>query len=67
MTSGENDNPAYGTEPPTPRWVKIFAIVVLVVATVLSIYKPRGVTPYGWKKERLLRAASSAELGADND
>ena len=43
------------------------AIVVLVVATVLSIYKPRGITPYGWNKERLLRAASSAELGADND
>ena len=26
------------------------AILILVVATVLSIYKPRGVTAYGWRK-----------------
>ena len=30
------------------------AIVVLVIATVLSVYKPRGLTPYGWRKERAL-------------
>jgi hypothetical protein len=28
------------------------AVVVLVIATVLSVYKPRGLTPYGWRKER---------------
>jgi hypothetical protein len=28
------------------------AIVALLVATALSIYKPRGVTRYGWRKER---------------
>jgi hypothetical protein len=27
------------------------AIVVLLVATTLSVYKPRGVTPYGWRKQ----------------
>jgi hypothetical protein len=26
------------------------AIVVLFVATTLSVYKPRGMTPYGWRK-----------------
>lgn len=30
------------------------AVVVLVIATVLSVYKPRGLTPYGWRKERAL-------------
>jgi hypothetical protein len=35
------------------------AILVLVVATVLSIYKPRGITPYGWKKECKRRAPNS--------
>ena len=35
------------------------AILVLVVATVLSVYKPRGITPYGWKKERKRRAPNS--------
>ena len=42
------------------------AIVVLVIATVLSIYKPRGMTPYGWNKERQLRATSSPEIPAAN-
>jgi hypothetical protein len=28
------------------------AIVALVVATVLAIYKPPGITPYGWRKQR---------------
>ena len=26
------------------------ALVVLLVATILSVYKPRGMTPYGWRK-----------------
>ena len=43
------------------------AILVLVIATVLSIYKPRGMTPYGWKKERQLRATSSADLVANHN
>ncbi len=27
------------------------AAVALLVATVLSVYKPRGMTPYGWRKQ----------------
>ena len=28
------------------------ALLVLVVATALSVYKPRGLTRYGWRKQR---------------
>lgn len=28
------------------------ALVVLLVATTLSVYKPRGLTSYGWRKQR---------------
>jgi len=28
------------------------ALLVLFVATTLSVYKPRGMTPYGWRKGR---------------
>ena len=37
------------------------ALFGLLVATVLAIYKPRGVTPYGWRKQRedaLMRGTS---------
>jgi hypothetical protein len=32
------------------------ALLVLLVATVLAVYKPRGVTPYGWRKQHEQRA-----------
>ncbi len=28
-----------------------YAVVALLVATVLSVYKPRGLTRYGWRKQ----------------
>jgi len=28
------------------------ALVVLLVATVVSTYKPRGLTQYGWRKQQ---------------
>lgn len=28
------------------------ALLVLLVATALGVYKPRGVTPYGWRKQQ---------------
>ena len=36
----------------SPVLHSIVALFVLLVATVLAIYKPRGVTPYGWRKQR---------------
>ena len=37
------------------------ALLLLVVATVLSVYKPRGVTPYGWRQQQVRRAQRSQE------
>lgn len=31
------------------------AIALLLVTTALSVFKPRGLTPYGWRKQRLER------------
>jgi hypothetical protein len=33
------------------------ALFVLLVATTLSVYKPKGLTPYGWRKQRNQAAA----------
>ncbi len=35
---------------PSPTLHAAAALVLLVVATTLSVYKPRGITPYGWRK-----------------
>lgn len=34
------------------------ALVVLLVLTALSVYKPQGMTPYGWRKQHEQRAQS---------
>jgi len=34
------------------------AVVALLVATALSVYKPRGLTPYGWRARHTRRAVS---------
>lgn len=33
------------------------ALLALLVATTLSVYKPRGMTPYGWRKQHGQRAS----------
>ncbi|MFN2489150.1 MAG: DUF2269 domain-containing protein [Actinomycetota bacterium] len=35
------------------------ALLLLLVATVLSVYKPRGLTRYGWRKQREERTAAA--------
>lgn len=35
------------------------ALFVLLLATVLAVYKPRGMTPYGWRKQHARRAANT--------
>jgi hypothetical protein len=48
---------AAGTEAlkdPSPVVHGALALVLLVVATVLSVYKPRGMTPYGRRKAALV-------------
>jgi uncharacterized membrane protein len=38
----------------------VLALMVLLVATVLAVYKPRGMTPYGWRVERERRLPQSS-------
>lgn len=39
----------------------VVALLVLLVATALSVYKPKGMTPYGWRKQREQRAPSQPQ------
>src|SRR5215831_698123 len=41
-------------------------LLVLLVLTVLSVYKPRGMTPYGWRKQDELRKGVAAGDVADD-
>lgn len=36
----------------SPRLHALLALLMLLVATALSVYKPSGLTPYGWRKQR---------------
>jgi hypothetical protein len=36
----------------------VLALVLFLVATVLAVYKPRGMTRYGWRKQHEQRAPS---------
>jgi hypothetical protein len=36
------------------------ALLVLLVATVLALYKPRGLIPYGWRKQHEQRTVSQS-------
>jgi hypothetical protein len=49
------DAAASGIDPrglPGSLLHSVGALVVLLLTTILSIYKPRGVTRYGWRKQR---------------
>lgn len=41
-------------------------LLVLVVVQVLNVYKPRGITPYGWRKQQEERKGLSARDAATN-
>ena len=40
----------------SPRFHALLALLLLLVATVLAVYKPRGTTPYGRRRQREQRA-----------
>ena len=42
----------------SPRLHAVLALLVLLVATVLAVFKPRGMTPYGWRKQHEPRTVS---------
>ncbi|MGH3659904.1 MAG: DUF2269 domain-containing protein, partial [Micromonosporaceae bacterium] len=37
---------------PSPRLHALLALLVLFVPLVLAVYKPRGITPYGFRRQR---------------
>jgi len=40
-----------GLRSPSPVIHSGLGMLLLLVATTLSVYKPRGMTPYGWRKQ----------------
>jgi hypothetical protein len=42
----------------SPMLHSVLALLLLLVATVLAVYKPRGMTPYGQRKQREQRTVS---------
>ena len=50
-------SPSYARSDAPPVHA-VVALVLLLLATILSVYKPRGVTPYGWRKQRERRLAA---------
>jgi hypothetical protein len=36
----------------SPRLHATLALLLLLVNTILAVYKPRGMTPYGWRKQQ---------------
>jgi hypothetical protein len=42
----------------SPALHAVAALLLLLAATTLAVFKPRGMTPYGWRKQQELRRAS---------
>ena len=54
-----------GTGAPEPHGGDLLhptlGLLLLLIITVLNVYKPQGVTPYGWRKQRERRQAAVLE------
>jgi hypothetical protein len=48
----------HGMRNPSPVLHAGAALLLLLVATTLAVYKPRGMTPYGQRKQHQERTAS---------
>ncbi|MHB8621185.1 MAG: hypothetical protein ACYDAG_16735, partial [Chloroflexota bacterium] len=49
---------------PAPLIHACAAMLLLLAATTLSVYNPRGITPHGWRKQRERRARHTASPAA---
>jgi hypothetical protein len=47
---------------PSPLLHASTALGLLLTATVLAVYKPRGITPYGWRKQQERRRLRGRQL-----
>ncbi|WP_351231354.1 hypothetical protein [Streptomyces sp. NPDC002133] len=52
-------------ELPGTLFHSVGGLVVLLIITILSMFKPRGVTRYGWRKQNELRARQRPATGED--
>jgi hypothetical protein len=52
-------------QDPSPALHSTLAIVVLLVTTVLAIYKPRGLTPYGRRYQRETKTGGEGTMAAE--
>lgn len=50
--AGDPEIPVEALRSASPVLHAALALLSLIVATVLAVYKPRGLTPYGWRKEK---------------
>ena len=57
MSAGEPSVASVRSLAMSPLFHAGAALLVLLLATILSVYKPRGLTPYGWRKEEERRLA----------
>lgn len=61
------DAAASGADPrdlPGTLGHSVGGLIVLVLVTILSIYKPRGLTRYGWRKQQEVRRATREQSTA---
>ena len=59
MAAGDLSTELHAVRNPSPLLHAVLALVILLVATVLAIYKPQGVTPYGQRKRGERRTSLS--------
>ena len=46
---------AAALQSPSPALHALGAVMLLAIALVLSVYKPRGLTAYGWRRQQRRR------------
>jgi hypothetical protein len=49
VSEANNRSPRAGGSPSLHA---VLALLLLLVATVLAVYKPKGMTRYGWRKQQ---------------
>ncbi len=53
--AGRSDADLLSLRSPSPVLHSAGALLLLLMATVLSVFKPRGMTRYGWRREAVTR------------
>ena len=62
MAAASSGGDLSGVRSASPALHAGAALLLLIVATVLAVYKPRGVTGYGWRKQQEQTAMSPSRM-----